>query len=48
MMKFLKEMDFLETKECRLSMAKEQFFKPGFVGMVLKKDDALTTIFNKK
>ena len=42
------EKDYSETKECRLSLAKETFYKPSNTALVLKKNNALTTIFNKK
>ena len=48
LLEFVIEQDYLETKECGLTIAKEKFFKPGFVGMILKKDSPLTTIFDKK
>ena len=46
--KYLMEKDYLETKTCRLTIAKQDFNKPSYVGLVLRKNSPLATIFNRK
>ena len=41
------EKDYAETKECRLSLAVEEFYVANFA-FVLRKNSPLQTIFNKK
>lgn len=45
---YLMEQDYLDTKQCRLGLAKERFYQPGLEGLVLRKDSPLATIFTKK
>ena len=42
------ENDYLETNECRLSLAKEGFWNPASTGFYVRKSSPLREIFTKK